>query len=52
VDLEDVYWSKQGRLSVEAGVGVIAAGGTVLAGFPVLQRLVRNRRERRAKAGH
>jgi hypothetical protein len=50
VDLEDVYWSKQGRLSVEAGVGVIAAGGTVLAGFPVLRRLMRNRRERRAKA--
>ena len=44
VDLEDVYWSKKGRLSVEAGVGVIAAGGTVLAALPVLQRLVRNRR--------
>lgn len=44
VDLEDVYWSKKGRLSVEAGVGVIAAGGTVLAALPMLQRLVRNRR--------
>lgn len=42
VDLEDVYWSKQGRLSVEAGVGTIAAGGTVFAALPMLQRLVRN----------
>jgi hypothetical protein len=44
VDLEDVYWSKKGKLSVEAGVGVIALGGTVLAALPMLQRLVRNRR--------
>jgi hypothetical protein len=42
VDLEDVYWSKQGRLSVEAGVGTIATGGTALAALPMLQRLVRN----------
>jgi hypothetical protein len=45
VDLEDVYWSKKGRISVEAGIGLIAAGGAVLAGLPVLQRLVRNRRD-------
>lgn len=44
VDLEDVYWSKKGRLSVELGTGVIAAGGTVLAGLPILKRLARNRR--------
>jgi len=44
VDLEDVYWSPKGRLSVEVGVGAISLGGTVLAGLPVLQRLVRNRR--------
>ena len=44
VDLEDVYWSKKGRLSVEVGVGAIALGGTVLAGLPILQRLARNRR--------
>jgi len=47
VDLEDVYWSKKGRLSVEVGVGAIALGGTVLAGLPVLQRLARNRRNAR-----
>jgi hypothetical protein len=47
VDLEDVYWSNKGRLSVEAGVGVIAAGGTVLAALPILQRLARNARNAR-----
>jgi hypothetical protein len=45
VDLEDVYWSKKGRLSVEIGTGLIGAGGTVLAALPVLQRLARNRRQ-------
>lgn len=43
VDLEDVYWSGKGRLSVEIGAGLIAAGGTILAGLPVLKRLARNR---------
>jgi hypothetical protein len=44
LDLEDVYWAKQGRVSVDVGIGIVAAGGTVFAGVPVLQRLVRNRR--------
>jgi hypothetical protein len=44
VDLEDVYWSSKGRLSVEVGVGLSSIGGTVLAALPILQRLVRNRR--------
>jgi len=44
VDLEDVYWPKNGRISVEVGAGLIAAGGTILAALPVLQRLARNRR--------
>jgi len=43
VDLEDVYWSRNGRISVEVGTGLIAVGGTIFAGLPVLQRLVRNR---------
>jgi hypothetical protein len=44
LDLQDVYWTKQGRLSLNVGIGMVAAGGTVFAGLPVLQRLVRNRR--------
>jgi hypothetical protein len=43
VDLEDVYWSKNGRISVEVGAGLIAVGGTIFAALPVLQRLARNR---------
>lgn len=43
VDLEDVYWSRNGRVSVEVGAGLIAVGGTVFAALPVLKRLARNR---------
>jgi hypothetical protein len=34
LDLEDVYWEAQGRESVDVAIGLIAAGGTVLAGMP------------------
>lgn len=34
LDLEDVYWKADGRESVDAAVGLIAAGATVLAGMP------------------
>ena len=34
LDLEDVYWSQQGRESVDAAIGIIAAGGTFFAGLP------------------
>ncbi|WP_063628159.1 hypothetical protein [Actinospica robiniae] len=44
VDLEDVYWSRNGRVSVEVGAGLIAVGGTIFAALPVLKRLARNRR--------
>lgn len=44
LDLQDVYWAKQGRVSVDLGIGVVAVGGTGFAAAPVLRRLVRNRR--------
>lgn len=34
LDLEDVYWSAEGRKSVDAAIGVIAAGATFVAGMP------------------
>jgi len=34
LDLEDVYWEAQGRESVDFAIGLIAAGGTVVAGMP------------------
>jgi hypothetical protein len=34
LDLEDVYWAAEGRESVDAAVGLIATGATVVAGMP------------------
>src|ERR1700722_7588255 len=34
LDLEDVYWEAEGRESVDAAIGIIAAGGTIVAGMP------------------
>jgi hypothetical protein len=45
LDLQDVYWSRQGRVSVDVGVGTIAVTGSYFAGLPLWERL---RRERRA----
>jgi hypothetical protein len=46
LDLQDVYWAKQGRISVDLAVGGIAAVGSVFAAMPVLQRVGRRLRER------
>lgn len=46
LDLKDVYWAKQGRVSVDVGIGIVAAGGTVFAALPILRRLVGNRLSR------
>jgi hypothetical protein len=35
IDLQDVYWAKEGRTSVDIAVGVIAAGGLAVAGVPL-----------------
>jgi hypothetical protein len=43
LDLRDVYWAKQGRVSVDLGVGLVAAGGTTFSAIPILKRLARNR---------
>jgi hypothetical protein len=43
LDLKDVYWAKEGRLSVDLGVGGSALAGSYLAGRPVLRRLARER---------
>jgi hypothetical protein len=44
LDLQDVYWAKQGRISIDLGVGLVGLGGTAVAALPLLRRLVRNRR--------
>jgi hypothetical protein len=48
LDLRDVYWAKQGRISIDVGVGGIALTGSYFAGLPVLRRLRRERREKAA----
>ncbi|MBV8966842.1 MAG: hypothetical protein JO191_11785 [Mycobacteriaceae bacterium] len=35
LNLKDVYWSHDGRESVDAAIGIIALGGTAFAGMPL-----------------
>ena len=42
LDLKDVYWARQGRISVDLGVGGSALAGSYLAARPVLRRLARD----------
>jgi hypothetical protein len=44
LDLKDVYWAKQGRISVDLAVGASAVTGTLLAAQPVLQSVLRKRK--------
>jgi hypothetical protein len=48
LDLRDVYWARQGRISVDLGVGGIAASGSYFAGLPVLRRLRLERKQQAA----
>jgi hypothetical protein len=43
LDLKDVYWAKEGRVSIDLGIGAVAAGGTGLAAIPLISRLIKNR---------
>ena len=48
LDLKDVYWAKQGRVSIDIGAGGIALTGSYFAALPVLRRLQRDRQQRAA----
>ena len=41
LELKDVYWARQGRISIDVGIGGIAAAGSYFAALPVLRRLRR-----------
>jgi len=43
LDLQDVYWAKQGRESVDLAIGLISSTGSVLVAMPMLRRLRRDR---------
>jgi hypothetical protein len=45
LDLRDVYWARQGRISIDIGVGGIATAGSYFAALPVLRRLQRERQK-------
>jgi len=45
LDLRDVYWARQGRISIDIGVGGIAAAGSYFAALPVLRRLQREHKQ-------
>jgi|SRR5271165_635313 len=45
LDLKDVYWAKQGRISVDLGVGGSSLAGTYFAALPLFHA-VRSRRGR------
>jgi hypothetical protein len=50
LDLRDVYWARQGRISVDVAIGGIAATGTYFAALPLVRRVLRRRREAAAEA--
>jgi hypothetical protein len=41
LDLKDVYWAKQGRISVDLGVGGSSLAGTYFAALPLLRAMRR-----------
>jgi len=44
LDLRDVYWAKQGRISVDLAIGASSLVGTYLAALPLLRALRRRLR--------
>jgi hypothetical protein len=49
LDLKDVYWARQGRVSVDLAVAGISATASYFAALPVLRRL---REKRRSTSDH
>jgi hypothetical protein len=45
LDLEDVYWAKQGRVSVDLAIGASSLVATYFAALPVLRKVTRRRLE-------
>jgi hypothetical protein len=43
LDLKDVYWAKQGRISVDLAIGGSSLAGTYFAALPVLRKVARRR---------
>jgi hypothetical protein len=56
LDLKDVYWAKEGRVSVDVGIGGSSLVGSYFAALPVIREVARRRRAEHAghaeQAGH
>ncbi|HUA41646.1 MAG TPA: hypothetical protein VMA32_08775 [Streptosporangiaceae bacterium] len=52
LDLKDVYWAKQGRLSVDIGIGGIAVAGSYFAALPVVRAMRERRSAEQAHHAH
>ena len=50
LDLQDVYWAEQGRLSVDVSFGVLAALGTYLTAKPFWDEVAKVTRHHIASA--
>jgi hypothetical protein len=46
LDLRDVYWARQGRISVDLGIGGVAVAGSYFASLPLVRSLRSRRRSR------
>jgi hypothetical protein len=44
LDLRDVYWARQGRISVDLGIGGVAVAGSYFASLPLVRSLRGRRR--------
>jgi hypothetical protein len=49
LDLKDVYWAKEGRISVDIAISGSSLVGSYFAGLPLLRGVVRRRRAARAQ---
>ncbi len=49
LDLKDVYWAKQGRISVDLAVTGSSLVGSYFAALPVIRKVVRRRRHDKAQ---
>jgi hypothetical protein len=52
LDLKDVYWAQQGRISVDVAIGGISAVGSYFAALPVLRGMRERREKEKAAAAH
>ena len=49
LDLKDVYWAKQGRISVDLAVTGSSLAATYFAALPVIRKVVDRRRDEKAE---